>query len=346
MSKMFKIKEYKMPKKYLFIIGIIVIALIVTVVVLRGCKDDKYPPNMTPAQKVQFKKLRKGHEKLIRRSKSGKFSIEGKIVDKKGNLLNNVRVSITKSISRGFMGNKHTNRKEIVDAKFSFNESGCNVLHLQFLKQGYYAANKSYNIIMKQEKNIYVKDSLLTAKKQIVVLREIGKLVKLKSRYSKFYMDPISKEQDIMDLISFNKIKIKKPKNIKTPKYFYLSVKLDKRGKPEMVLSKDKRLIPAGIFLNYVSNDETDRIAPVGNAEIKDMRDMPLAPEKGYSLKQISLKFSRPGDFFYYKNGDTYGKVWVRQTDFLLGKVESVIVVKQNNEKDSKERRNLRSLDY
>jgi len=26
------------------------------------------------------------------------------------------------------------------------------------------------------------------------------------------------------------------------------------------------------------------------------------------------------GVFFYYKNGDTYGKVWVQQTDFINGK--------------------------
>jgi hypothetical protein len=199
---------------------------------------------------------------------------------------------------------------------------------------------------MKQEENISVKDSCLQAEKQIVVLREVGKLAKLKSRYSKYYMDPISKKQDIMDLIRFRKEEIKDPKNIKTPKYFYLSVKLDKYGKPEMVLDKSKKSVPAQVFLNYVSNDEQDGIIFVESDRVKDMRDMSTAPEKDYNLKQIPLKLSCSGDFFYYKNGDTYGKVWVRQTYFILGKVESVIVVKQNNDSNLNERRNLRSRAY
>lgn len=298
--------------------------------------------------KQQIEKLNKAQEELIRSNKSGRFLIQGKIVDGKGNLLNDVSVKITKSISRGFMESIDSSHYQTVDGEFSLNEQGCNRIYLDFYKKGYFVTHKYYGTDMKPLKDILINGSLVTAKNQTIVLQEIGKLAKLKSKDSAFYLNPVSTEQDIMDLISFKKEHVKNQKEIKTQKYFYLSIDTDSSGKPIMILDKrTQNMVPEKIFLNYASNNKNDGLIIVDDA--RDMRDLPTAPEKGYTKRQVPLVlniYSNPYAFFYYKNGDTYGKVWVQHTSYIEGKLKSVFLVKQNIGENPKERRNLRSLAF
>lgn len=298
--------------------------------------------------KQQIEKLKKAQEELIKSNKSGKFFIQGKVVDEKGNLLNNVKVKITKSIGRGFLESKDSSQNKTVNGVFSLEEQGCNKIYLDFYKKGYFVTHKYYGTRMTPLKDISISGSLVTAKNQTIVLREIGNLAKLKSKDRSFYLNPVSKEQDIMNLISFKKEHVKSLKDIKTQKYFYLSVNTDSQGKPVMILDqRTQMMVPEKIFLNYVSNNKNDGIIIVDNA--KDMRDLPTAPKKGYEKKPVPLIlniYSNPYAFFYYKNGDTYGKVWVRHTTYIEGKLKSIFLVKENIEKDPDKKRNLRSFAF
>jgi hypothetical protein len=307
-----------------------------------------FAQSQTLQQKKDMAKLKKVLGDIERRNKSGSFLISGKVVDEKGNPLDNVRVRITKSISRGFLESKERSHNKTVDGIFLLNEQGCNNIYLDFYKKGYFVTHKYYGIRMKPQKDISVSGNLVTAKNQIFVLREIGKLAKLRSKDRKYFLDPISQKQDIMDLISFKKVEVKTIKNIKSKKYFCLSVKSDAGGKPIMIFDqRTKKMVPEKIFLNYISNNKNDGLIIVDNA--RDMRDLPTAPEKGYVKKRVPLIlniYSNPFVFFYYKNGNTYGKVWVRNTSYIRGKIKSIFLTKENIETDPKEKRNLRSFAF
>jgi hypothetical protein len=307
-----------------------------------------FAQGQTLQQKKDMAKLKKVMKDTEKRNKSGKFLIEGKVVDEKGESLDNVRVLIKKIISRGFMDSKINTRYETIDAKFSLNEGGCNILYLQFYKKDYFTITKVYKTGMNQQNNVSVSGNSVMAKNQIFVLREIGKLAKLRSKDRKYFLDPISQKQDIMDLISFKKVEVKTIKNIKSKKYFCLSVKSDAGGKPIMIFDqRTKKMVPEKIFLNYISNNKNDGLIIVDNA--RDMRDLPTAPEKGYVKKRVPLIlniYSNPFVFFYYKNGNTYGKVWVRNTSYIRGKIKSIFLTKENIETDPKEKRNLRSFAF
>ena len=302
----------------------------------------------TLQQKEDIIKLEKALVGHIKRNKAGKFSIQGKVIDEKGKPLDNVRVTITKSISRGFMESESYRHYETINGNFLFDEHGCNALYLDFYKKDYFVVHKYYDISMKQQENISVNDSLVTAKNQIIVLRAFGKLAKLKKADEKFYLNPVTKEQDIMDLIDFQKKEVNDVENIITKKYFYLNVKCDANGEPLMIFdTRTKKMVPEKIFLNYISNNRADGIIIAHNA--KDITYLKIAPESGYAKEPIPLVLNIHSDaniFFYYKNGNTYGKVWIQQTAYISGKVESILIIKENVEKDPKEKRNLRSLKW
>lgn len=286
-----------------------------------GKKADEEGSSIQTALQI---KLREMHDKIINNSKSGSFSISGKIVNEDGEPVEGVKVSITKSISRGFMESIDSSHYQTVDGEFSLNEQGCNRIYLDFYKKGYFVTHKYYGTDMKPLKDILINGSLVTAKNQTIVLQEIGKLAKLKSKDSAFYLNPVSTEQDIMDLISFKKEHVKNQKEIKTQKYFYLSVNTDSSGKPIMILDKrTQNMVPEKIFLNYASNNKNDGLIIVDEA--RDMRDLPTAPEKGYTKRQVPLVLNiyyNPYAFFYYKNGDTYGKVWVQHTSYPESRIK------------------------
>ena len=113
-----------------------------------------------------------------------------------------------------------------------------------------------------------------------------------------------------------------------------------------MVENEYKGLIPQMVVLKFISNENNDGLIIKGSVE--NISYLVSAPNTGYLVREIKVPYKSSEIFFYFKNGQYYGKGFIAASTALpqLGMNRVFLKVMQNNSEDPGEKMNLRSLTY
>ena len=258
----------------------------------------------------------------------GRFVIAGKITDEKGNLLQGVCVSVSKSIS-GLWKSEKIRNTYTSGNHFVIYLSGCDSVYIKLSKDGYVpmAANYYYGYNAKlfhvtQKSNIKITGNLITGKNLHFVMKKKGDLLKLQTFTGKL---PI-KERDTGDVFLMKSWKKSKAGDIIDEPYLQIVSKKNSEKSNTKILE----LISAKPEDGFIVVDFDESAVTYKNF----WNLMGEAPQGGYSTKsfQILNQLGTPTFFYYFINGK-YGKGHITRD----GRFELF----QNNEKVSNGLRNL-----
>mgnify|MGYP004656852911 CR=1 FL=1 len=261
--------------------------------------------------------------------KRGKFVIVGKIIDEHGNLLQDVCVLVTKSIS-GIWESKEIENTYVLSNYFVISSLGCDSVYISLSKDGYIPMVTNYyygynsKLFNKAQKNsINITDNLITGDNLVFVMKKKGELPKLQIFKGNFLMEENKKINDIFLIKSWKKSTIKE--SIDEP-YLQINSKKDVDNFNESSLE----LVNANPEDGFIVIDFDENAVTYKNF----WNLMGEAPQIGYSIKSFKIlkQLGTPTFFYYFINGK-YGKGYIYR--------DGRLILFQNNEKNPEQKRNL-----
>lgn len=321
-----------LKKLLLFVLGMLFLEI-----TLLALSDEEVKKGMMARQEAQYKRVLEAQKTT---ASSSKMNISGMIVDDNGNPLNDVELELVFSRPKGWES-EVLKKKSLCSGTFDITQSGYTGLTIYFHKNGYFRETIFYNTIKPSE--YQGNDGFVKADEKIV-LREIGKPAKLKKIDKKLIYNFKDKTHMICDLSDLTRKTLSINKNIDSPKYIYLDFEQDKEGKIIMITDEYRGTIPKTLIVRYVSDDNNDGFIIKGNQ--KNLTYLTSAPDVNYTVKEIKVPYGAEPIYFYYKNGDKYGKGYVGFANSAYQESRVALHLLQNNETDPNEKMNLRSLGY
>jgi len=272
--------------------------------------------------------------KRIAESENGDFMLEGIVVDEEGNILKDVKLTITttKSIPFDVISKERTIK---INGRFVVKARDCNAVTLEFWKEGYFRESKAF-VLPSWEGNREeieaiikgrIKKNTFINRNIKVVMEKIGPLPKLikYNSHLKYYtggkaiiLDFYKGMQDTMDL-KRGMVKVEdllsaiRMNLLPEGSLYIIPEHLDGRG--EIIpVRKNNTLLPPKVRL-VINHPEGGLILfnpPEKRKYDPFSRYMKEAPEEGYE-KEVLLTpviYTRMAGevFFYFKIGDIYGK--------------------------------------
>ena len=268
------------------------------------------------------------------------FQIQGKIIDEDERPLNQVEVKIEKVISLGLLGNKRSVEEKLLDHNFQINVTQCNLIHLNFMKDGFYPLSKSFVI------SDFKKDSTGLFFLNNLKIKMVKLEVPYKSKRDYFilkYTPEISRTFFIPPHLpngnSSGKVSGIDTLNNIPPHCFYLDVVYNNNGKSLTFNTKGQE-VPVEFKLCIKNVDASSQKDPDGFIicpEIHDAKEMKKAPLTGYSSKVIFSPLSENGFvgniFFYYRVNGYFGKGYISNAGrHMDGTFHIMIYYRQNIE--------------
>jgi hypothetical protein len=299
--------------------------------------DDEVKKGMMARQEVKYKRMLESQKATNR---SSKIDISGVIVDGRGNPLNDVELEFVFSRSKGWKS-EVLKKKILSNNAFSIIQSGYTSLTIYFYKKGYFRERTFYNTIKPSK---YWKNGVFSKTDEKIILREIGKLAKLKKIEKLLKYDWKNKKETFFNISTMAPETLVADGIIKAKKYIYLDFERDKDGKILTVKNHLNESIPKTFIVRYVSDDKKDGFIVEGNK--RNFSYLPEAPAANYNQKEIIVTLKSKDIYFYYRNGDNYGKGALLSPYTSYGKSRIWLHLFQNNETDPKGKRNLRSRAY
>jgi hypothetical protein len=268
------------------------------------------------------------------------INISGNILNQDGIPVNDVTMKIRFSrLSLIKWGSIDYKKTITTQSQFSIHQTGYSGLMIDFHKEGYFPERKTYSIFGPSK---YCKNNIYLKTNEKVVLREIGKRVKLKKFEKLLKYDWKRKKKSFCNLTDLSYETLPADSLIKAKKYIYLDFERDQGGQVLMMVENiHGTLIPKTLIVKYVSDDKDDGFIVKGYQI--DMTYLTYAPEADYNVRSIKIPYKSKDIYFYYKNGNSFGKGALLSSNTSSGKSRVWLQLMQNNEKDSKEKRNLRS---
>ncbi len=313
---------------------LVLFTVFVAETILFAQSDEEVKKRMMERQKVKYEKLLKAQKTL---SKLSKIDVSGVILNDDGKPLDDVKLELNFSRSIGWKS-KDYNRKIISNSKFTISQSGYTGLNLYFRKKGYFSEYRYYGTLKPSK---YLKNHIFTKHDEKIVLRKIGKSAKLKNFEKLLEYDFGKKVIRFCNLSTVTYELSSLDDTIKAKKYIYLDLERDFDGNILMTKTKYRGMIPKTLIVKYVSDDKSDGFIVKGKQ--KDITYLTEAPVSGYDQKEIRTPYNQD-IYFYYKNGDSYGKGAFLSPESRLGRSSVWLRLMQNIESDPKDKRNLRSI--
>lgn len=292
-------------------------------------KLSQVPKSRTTSEVKDFK----SKEDLVAWAKSmgqrGKFVIAGKIIDEQGNLLHDVRVSVTKSIS-GIWKSKEIKNTYVLSNYFVISSLSCDSVYISLSKDGYIpmVANYYYGYNSKlfarnQKGNINISDNLITGDNLLFVMKKKGSLPKLQIFKGNFLMEENKSISDIFLIKSWKKSTVREA--VDEP-YLQINSKKDTDNFNESSLE----LVNANPEDGFIVVDFDENAVTYKNF----WNLMGEAPQVGYTIKSFKIlkQLGTPTFFYYFINGK-YGKGYVYR--------DGRLVLFQNDEKNPEQKRIL-----
>ena len=258
----------------------------------------------------------------------GRFVIAGKITDEKGNLLQDVCVTVSKS-SSGMWESKEVRNTYTLSDYFVIYLSGCDSIYIELFKDGYIpmVANYYYGYDTKlfhrtQKNNINITGNLITGSDLLFVMKKKGYLSELQTFNGTLLING-PEPGDVFLMKSWKKTKAKK---IIDEPYLQVISKENSEDSNAKVLE----LVNAKPKDGFIVVDFDENAMTYKNF----WNLMGEAPRDGYSIKsfQILNQLGARTFFYYFINGK-YGKGHISRDGY--------IVLFQNNEKASDRMRSL-----
>jgi len=321
-----------------FLCSIVVSVFITTA--LWAETDKEVKEKMKAKQEARFSQLL---SEINIFNKSSRFDISGEIVDENGKPLEDVILDVDFSRPKGWES-EDWKRKVKSGSSFSIEKSGYTGLNVEFQKVGYFSEKRFYSTRVGSEpKSKYLKDNVYSQHDEKIVLRAIGKLARLEKIGGQLKNLSKEKTQRVFDLSTLKFVIFPLDKTIPIKKFIQLDFERDQSGKIMMIQDQNKRLIPKIMTVKYVSDDVNDGFIIVGAP--KDFSYLTTAPETGYTLKEIKVPYGSPDIYFFYSNGDNFGKGCVSSASASpeYGENRVFLDIMQNKETNPNEKRNLRS---
>ena len=258
----------------------------------------------------------------------GRFVIAGKITDEKNNLLQDVCVSVTKSIS-GIWKSQEVRNTYTLSNYFVIYLSECDSIYIELSKNGYIpvAAYYYYGYDTKlfhrtQKSNINITGNLITGSNLLFVMKKKGYLSELQTFNGIFLINGY----DPGDVFLMNSWKKSMAKKVTGEPYLRVISKKNSGKSNVWVLELVNAKPEDGfIVVNFDENAVTYK---------NFWNLMGEAPRDGYSTKSFQI-LNQLGSrtFFYYFINGKYGKGHISR--------EGRFVLFQNNEKTSDRMRSL-----
>lgn len=295
------------------------------------------------SEKSKEKQERKGNlvkKLLMLESRYSKFDISGVIIDDSGNPINAVELEFNFSRAKGWK-NERLNKKVVSESEFSIMQSGYTGVTVYFRKKGYFPETRFYGTQLPSK---YLKNNTYSKTDEKIVLREIGKRAKFKKFEKLLKYNLEKKESSFCDLSGMSYKTLSLANTMKTEKYIYLDFERDKNGEIAMIETKYNGIIPKNLIVRYISRDKKDGF--IIEETVKNLTYLTRAPDTSYTVKEISIPYKSEDIYFYYKNGNSFGKGSLASPQTSYGESCVWLRLMQNVEKDENEKRNLRSLDY
>ena len=297
-----------LKKISLFIVGVFLVQA-----TLLAQSDDKVLKTRTARQKAHYARFVK---EINRVAKASKFNISGIILDENGLPLNDVELRLEfGKMSPKTWRSETINKKNISTSEFSIVQSGYTSLNIYFNKKGYFQEKRFYGTLRLSK---FLKNYIYSKTDEKVVMREIGERLRLK-RFDKFLeYDEKNKKKTFCNLVNLSTETLSVDSIIKTKKYIYLDMGRDQSGKIIMIKGRMNRMTPKTFIVKFISNEKDDGFIIKGNK--KDISYLTTAPESDYKAKEIKMTYGSKPIYFYYKNGDNYGKGVLSCPSSLHGK--------------------------
>jgi len=301
---------------------------------------------MSANEKDELLEIKKqGYVNAISNKLSGKtIEISGKIVDKNGNLINNVGIEL--SLARNVMFAEKDERVQIIspDGYFLFKYDGYTCITLYFSTDAFFDVN-SKGYTLKREVEYKTENFGSVVYKDIeIVMHKIGETAKTK--FADIIWNRIMLRQLDVNIIPLTTLKhqVLNKDNLNYPSKYFIINKGD-------LQKKHNELDPEfQFYLTYISKNPDDGFLEVESTEELGLRGLTEAPESGYELKQLPLFFPRGNNnktyrYYYFKNGYHYGKIKLYRSTTNAEKdaINVRFYIVTNKERDIKQRRNLRS---
>ena len=292
--------------------------LMKSTVLLPATDEQNNTSNSSTLTKEALQEILILKETIEKRLKEKNIIIEGKVLDEKGDPLNDVSVVLeferpSKIITLSDVATNETKKlKTKINSVFSFSERGYNAVHLLFFKEGYNEKTIKYQIDLLSDKgdneNIVRRNLLIVLKKN----RPASQYMEYNHVQMKY--DFCHKTKRICDLstietgiVMFKDIPFDQEYN-----GVYLELDLD-RDKNNNILLGDKyqkKQYPLNYILRIHSDNPKDGFIPA--EQISDE-----APDLDYPQREISLMLGQSfsAESFqksvcaYIKVGGHYGKV-------------------------------------
>lgn len=314
--------------------------LFILAVILNCCleamtSDKKISEDSKKRQEAKYAILL--HDQA-RTSSSSKIDVSGIIVDDKGAPLNDVELEFNFSRAKGWES-ESLNKKVVSKSRFSFTQSGYTGVTVYFRKKGYFTETRFYGTYQASK---YLKNKIYTQTDEKIVLREKGKFAKIKIFEKLLEYDWTKKQKSFCDLADLSYKTLSADSPIKAKRYIYLDFERDQNGNVVMIKHPHyERMIPKAFIIKYVSRYGDGGFIIKGNQI--NMTYLTTAPTSGYNDKSIKISIGSKDIYFYYKNGDTFGKGALLSPSHTYGVSSVWLKLMQNVEKDPNEKYNLRS---
>jgi hypothetical protein len=287
---------------------------------------------------------------LASRLESSGFDIKGSVIDSEGVLLNDVKMDIVLSspILPFMTSSKKVNKTENVNSEFAVYEKGVTSIVLSFSKKGYYHVRRSFSSSIfeedpskiMQKHNIQIKMTKKGTPAELICFsKSINSVIKEDKKNIcdlSILQEKSIKENDRISLKSIDS------KTKLDTKYIELDFNRDKKGNIIYDSKYRERSCPSAFVIRFHSNDPDDGLIlindqdPLVNQDIFNT-EYNLAPEKGYTKKEIIIKLGEKGTdgnypcennktFVFLKCGKYYGKAIINELsiDYSKDEIKSV----------------------
>ena len=321
-----------LKKVLLFVLGILLLET-----TLFALSDEEVKKGMMAKQEARYKRVLE-EQKILCDSSS--IDVSGIIVDDSGNPLNDVELELNFSRPKGWEGERFT-RKILSNSQFFIKQAKYTGLTVYFRKKGYFEGKKYYST---QYPSKYLKNGVFSKIDEKVVLREIGKLAKLKIIEKLLKYDWKNKKKTFYNMETMSLETLPADGVINAKKYIYFDFELDKDGNVLTTKNFNNEPIPKTFIIRYISDNKNDGFIIKGTE--KNFSYLPEAPTSDYDKKEIIVPHGSHNIYFYYRSGDDYGKGALKSPFSSYEESRVWLYLYQNIETDTKEKHNLRSERY
>lgn len=318
-----------LKKVLLFVFGILLLET-----TLFAQSDEEVKKGMMARQEARYKRVLE-EQKILCDSSS--IYVSGIIVDDSDKPLNDVELELDFSRPKGWEGERFK-RKIIANSQFFISQSEYTGLEIHFYKKGYFPGKTFYSTWQPSQ---YLKNGVFSKTDEKVVLREIGKLAKLKIIEELLKYDWKNKKKNFYNMVTMSLETLPADGVINAKKYIYFDFERDKDGNVLTTKNYNNEPIPKTFIVRYVSEDKNDGFIVEGYK--KDMTYLTEAPVGDYKGKEIIVPLKSQDTYFYYRNGDSYGKGALLAPRTTFEESRLWLYLYQNIETDTKEKHNLRS---